>query len=219
MQEVLLVRHGEAHCNTGGYLASDTCQGLTDGGRQQAACLARRLHREQQEGSPVTRLLSSPIRRARDTAETIAGGLGIDVVVESQLRVPDLGPNADGCTFEELRRRWPPDPAKPGKVLIDGGEAWSQYLARAHSCLGNVLAGHSGGRIVIVGHSETISAVVSLLVGVSTLGVLAISSSHTGITQLVAVEEYPHVPVMAQRWALTKHNDTTHLPHRSRPPT
>lgn len=209
--EVLLVRHGEAHCNTGGYLAADTCQGLTEMGRRQATFLARRLRYESDDDAPVVRLLCSPVRRAYETAHVVANTLGLEPQTQQQLRVPDLGPRAEGQTFETLRQRWPPDPAKPGRVLIDGGETWSQYLVRAHACLKTVLDTHPGGRIVIIGHNETISAALSLLLGVSSLGALTLHISNTGITRLVSVQEYLHVTVTTRRWALTAHNDATHL--------
>jgi broad specificity phosphatase PhoE len=41
-REVLLVRHGQTHCNVGGIVANATCRGLIKVGRHQAQ-LARRL--------------------------------------------------------------------------------------------------------------------------------------------------------------------------------
>ncbi len=44
--ELLLTRHGEAHCNLDGAMRGPTCRGLTDHGLTQAAQLGERLRAE-----------------------------------------------------------------------------------------------------------------------------------------------------------------------------
>lgn len=209
-REVLLVRHAEAHCNTAGIIAADTCRGLTQTGTQQAARLADRLHAEHLAGRPIARLYTSPIRRARQTADTVAAATGTEPLTCPDLRVPDAG-SADGQPWETARRQWPPDPDRPSRPLVDGGEPWRDYLARAHACLTGILTEHPGGRIVVLGHSETVTAMLTLLLGASGLGALKVDLHPTGITRLAAAREWPNVPITTQRWALTAHNDTTHL--------
>lgn len=214
MNEVLLVRHGEAHCNTAGVIAGNRCRGLTKVGGHQADQLAWLLLVEHSAGRPVARLYTSPVRRARETARTVAALVGADPVELPDLRVPDPGPDADGQPWEELRRRYDPDPDRPSRPLIDGGEPWRDYLTRAHACLGGIFDHHPGGRIVVFGHSETVTAAFTLLLGAPTLGALRVDLHPTGITRLTAARERPNVTVTAQRWALTVHNDTLHLHHQ-----
>lgn len=152
-REVLLVRHGEAHCTIAGTVAATTCRGLTNVGGHQAQQLARRLLVEHHTGRPVARLYTSPIRRARQTARAVADLVGAELVVQDDLRVPDPGPDADGQPWEVLRRRYGPDPDRASRPLIDGGEPWRDYLARAKACLADIFTDHPGGRIVVVGHS------------------------------------------------------------------
>lgn len=213
-RELLLVRHAEAHCNTTGIIAADTCHGLTPTGTHQAEQLAHRLQTDQAAGRPVTQLYTSPVRRARDTARAVATATGTEPVLCSDLRVPDPGP-ADGQPWEAARRRWPPDPDRPSRPLADGGEPWRTYLARAHTCLAGILAEHPGGRIVVIGHSETVTAMLTVLLGVPTLGALTIDLHPAGITRLTAARERPNVPITTQRWTLTTHNDATHLAYPS----
>jgi len=211
-KEILLVRHGQAFCNVLGLMASQSCQGLTDTGHWQAGQLARRLAAEQEQGHQVAALYSSTVRRAMDTAWPVANLLGTPVVPRTDLRVPDPGPHAEGLPWHIVRRRWPtPDPDRPSRPLPAGGEPWRVYLARAHASLAGIIADHPGGRVVVVGHSETATAAYTLLIGVHTLHGLKVDVDHTGITRLVAVAEYPHVPAGVQRWALRIHNDTNHL--------
>lgn len=212
--EILLVRHGEAHCSVAGIIAGETCEGLTARGRSQARRLARHLLAEANAGQPITTLYTSPIRRARETAHAVAALTGTDLVIRPDLRVPDPGP-ADGLSWDEVRRIWPPDPDRPTRPLIDGGEPWVRYLDRAHACLSSILERIPVGRVVIVGHSETMTAAFTLLVGVHALGALKVDLEPTGITRLIKARERPNVPVTTTRWALAVHNDTAHLKETS----
>lgn len=210
-REVLLIRHAQAHCNTTGIIAAHTCTGLTPAGIDQARHLARRLCAEQAAGQPVAQLYTSPIRRARHTARILGDATGTEPVLCADLRVPDPGA-ADGISWESARLRWPPDPDRPSRPLPPEAESWRAYLTRAHACLYGILAGHPGGRVAVIGHSETITATLTLLLGTPTLGALKVDLHPTGITRLEAAQERPHVPITTQRWTLTTHNDTAHLP-------
>jgi probable phosphoglycerate mutase len=192
-------------------MASQSCQGLTDTGHWQAGQLARRLAAEQDEGHPVIALYSSTVRRAMDTAWPVADLLGISVVPRADLRVPDPGPHAEGVPWHTVRRRWTSDPDRPSRPLPAGGEPWRCYLARVHAGLAHIIADHPGGRVVVVGHSETATAAYTLLIGVPNLHRLKVDLDHTGITRLVAAPELPGVRSDLPRWALRVHNDTAHL--------
>jgi 2,3-bisphosphoglycerate-dependent phosphoglycerate mutase len=212
LREVVLVRHGEAHCDVDAVMASQSCRGLTDTGHHQAAQIAQRLYAEERDqGRAVVALFSSTVRRALDTAQPIAELLGTGIVLRADLRVPDPGHHADGHPWDEVRRRWRHDPDRPSRPLIDGGESWRTYLNRAHTSLAGIFGNHPGGRVVIVGHSETVTAALTLLAGVTTLQALKVDLHHTGITRLVAAPEHPRVALGFQRWGLTAHNDINHL--------
>ena len=207
--EVLLIRHGQAHCNTAGVIASASCRGLTPTGRAQVLRLGHRLANERVHGH-VASIHTSPVRRAHETATMIGNLLGMHPCTHFDLRVPDPGP-VEGHTWEEVRREQPPDPDRPTRPLIPGGEPWHRYLDRAHNHLTDILTNHPGGRIIVVGHSETVTAALTLLLGTPTLGELKLDTHTAGITRLTAVAERPHVPITGQRWALTAHNDISHL--------
>lgn len=199
-------------------MASQSCRGLTDSGHRQAAQLARRLYvEERDEGRPIVALFSSTVRRALDTAQPIAELLDTGIVLRADLRVPDPGPHADGHSWDEVRRRWRPDPDRPSRPLIEGGESWRTYLNRAHASLAGIFGSHPGGRIVVVGHSETVTAAITLLLGTPELNALKFDVDHTGITRLIATPEHPRVSLAYQRWGLTGHNDIDHLNNPSAP--
>jgi phosphohistidine phosphatase len=84
------MRHGEAS-KTGGEIASDADRILTEYGRMQATTIAEELKRRQ----VCPRIVSSPFRRAVQTAEILAEILGSEpAVTDAELsasgRAPDL---------------------------------------------------------------------------------------------------------------------------------
>ena len=88
MSDFIFVRHGQSQANADGIIA-DGHSPLTETGIVQARKTAGALR-----GSAVTRIACSPYLRARQTAETIAVELGIEVgsiVVVEELRERGLG--------------------------------------------------------------------------------------------------------------------------------
>ncbi|NNE11702.1 MAG: histidine phosphatase family protein [Ilumatobacter sp.] len=89
---IRLVRHGRAVAGWGDSVDPD----LDAGGRHQATELARRL-----AATPVSEIVSSPLRRCRATAQPLAALTGLDVEVDPALaEIPhppdvDLGGRAD----------------------------------------------------------------------------------------------------------------------------
>ncbi|HUD17510.1 MAG TPA: histidine phosphatase family protein, partial [Acidimicrobiales bacterium] len=80
---LILVRHGESSANAQALLVGRTDVELTDKGRAQAASV-RQLVR-----GPVHSLRTSPLRRARNTAEAL--GLGLPAVVDARWIEVDYG--------------------------------------------------------------------------------------------------------------------------------
>ena len=98
MSRALLLRHGEsahnAHTGTEALSAADGDQ-LTERGREQAAATALEL-----SGQGINRLLSSPMRRARETAMAIGSALDLEPAILDY--VDEL---REGESFEELVAR------------------------------------------------------------------------------------------------------------------
>src|SRR5215210_6640675 len=70
--ELILVRHAEPRRVGAGEVDGPADPGLTDRGRQQAERLAAWLAVE-----PVDAVITSPLRRARETAAPVASALGL----------------------------------------------------------------------------------------------------------------------------------------------
>lgn len=197
MTELLLVRHAlpESHV---------LHPGLSEEGRDQARALGAKL-----KPWDVDVLLTSPMRRARETAELVAEqlGRGIDGTLDD-LREwdTDLPPQAY-LAVEEM------DPLDRRAVAIAEGRYddfvpaldVAAFRARAASVLDQVLDGRTGGRVVAVCHGGIINAIVGGVLGVPAL--FWVNPGYTSVTRLrrmpggrtvvVSVNETDHLPVPA----------------------
>ncbi|MDN6179525.1 MAG: phosphohistidine phosphatase SixA [Halomonas subglaciescola] len=89
MSRLWIMRHGEAAPGT-----PDSARRLTPLGEQQAATMARRLAQQQADGEPsVSRIIASPLVRARQTAGEMGDALGVGVETLSGI-APDDSPQA-----------------------------------------------------------------------------------------------------------------------------
>lgn len=80
------VRHGETAWNKENKVCGVTDVELTQRGREQARALA-----EQVSGLKVNRIIASPLKRAMETAEIVAGRNGLTVQVDPRLTEQDYG--------------------------------------------------------------------------------------------------------------------------------
>jgi broad specificity phosphatase PhoE len=78
--EFYFLRHGETEANASGVISGALDVDLTALGREQAQAAARILSSE-----PITAIYSSPLRRARDTAEPVARLMELPVYVIPEL--------------------------------------------------------------------------------------------------------------------------------------
>lgn len=146
--EVLLVRHGETEDN-----AADRFQGrrdtqLNDRGREQSRALA---HKLRDEG--LRAIYTSPLQRARATAQIVGDALGLELIVDERLMEVDAGDwsglGYDAVEPAELRRWRAADPA----FRFPGGESVAEQSARVAAALADVAAGPLPALVVTHGGS------------------------------------------------------------------
>ena len=158
---IVFVRHGETPPNREGLLLGRSDPGLTDQGRAQAERLARTL-----ADRGIERVLTSPLRRARDTASPIAAACDAPVDVDERLIEIDYG-EWEGRPFAalapELVARWhrEPDFAAPG------GESLVAVETRTAGFCEQWLNPGTAGVVVAVSHVSPIKAAVTWTLGVS----------------------------------------------------
>lgn len=93
-----LIRHAQPHYNAPGPYHLPPGPGLTEIGMQQAAALGPMLQR-----SGIERVVSSPLRRCTMTAEPLAAALGLDVMIDDDIREGQPGEAQTEVTLRMLR--------------------------------------------------------------------------------------------------------------------
>ncbi|MDF6021447.1 bifunctional RNase H/acid phosphatase [Streptomyces sp. JH34] len=162
----LLLRHGETALTPekrfSGSGGSDP--ELSEAGRRQAACAAEAFAAQ----GTVQEIVSSPLRRCRETAEAVAGRLGLEVRVEDGLRETDFGV-WEGLTFAEVRERHGADLtawlASPDAAPTGGGESFAEVAERVSAARDRLIARHAGRTALLVTHVTPIKTLVRLALG------------------------------------------------------
>lgn len=126
------LRHGESVSNADrDSISLPDAEGdrLTDRGRRQVEAAAAYL-----EGTDAARILTSPLRRARETAELLRRRLGLEVVELEELRELRLSEGYGELSFDQQRlQRWSEWMAEHGydpDYSHRGGESFNQIKAR-----------------------------------------------------------------------------------------
>ena len=157
-----MVRHGQTQWNASRRFQGRTDVALSDTGRQQARAIAQALRDE-----PFTHAFSSDLRRARETAQTIAEfHEGLHVRADERLREFDFGA-WEGLTWVQIVERWPElleREATAARLYAPaGGEQFSDVVARVDSFLRDVRALGPDARVLAVAHAGVLHAAVAAL--------------------------------------------------------
>lgn len=152
---LLIVRHGQTQANADGLILGRADPPLTDLGRRQAAALAN--------GLPApARVVSSPLRRARETA----AAFGVPVQADERWIELDYGA-MDGTPAasvpDDLWARWRADP----DFAPPGGESLRALGARVRESCEELAAEASEGDVVVVTHVSPVKAAVAWALGVA----------------------------------------------------
>jgi broad specificity phosphatase PhoE len=150
---ILLLRHGETQWNVERRFQGQKDSPLTERGRRQAQAMARLLKDlVTRDPHPAWRLVSSPLGRARDTAQAVAGALGLRVEFDDRLAEINCG-EWEGLTWTEVSagreassRHWIFD--------APGGETHDDVQARIEDFLAS-LPPEPGRRVIVVSHGAS----------------------------------------------------------------
>lgn len=211
MTRLTIIRHAQAHCNVAGTIGGpQTCTGLTDHGRAQAALLARRLRHELANADKPIAIYTSPRQRVAETANIVADTLGLTVTALDDLQDPHYGPAADGQRWTDVtaKARRSPERGDMTAPLAPGGEPWSRYITRTAKLISHLAAERPNTQFLLFGHAETVQAAHQIFLGLPAEQKPSIryDVEHTSITV------WQHITNRSTgRWTLVSHNDHHHL--------
>lgn len=164
LTRLALVRHGETVWHADNRYAGGASDiDLTSKGVRQAQSLARWAARHQ-----LAAVVSSPVRRAVETARPSARAIGADLEIVEDLREVDFGV-AEGHTVDELTsvdpgmvHRFRSDPvAHP----FPGAESPETAAERAAEALRGIARAHAGHYVLVVAHNTLLRLALCQLLG------------------------------------------------------
>ena len=161
LNKLFLVRHAEAENNVksiGNSLPEEKKYHLTDRGKKQAQELAEKL-----KDKKIDFIFSSPVTRTKETAEIVAGKLGLEIIFDNRLREIGLG-EFNNKNYRELCAVYPSE-----KDRIDntehGVESIVDIRKRAKEFVDEINEKYKGKNIVIISHGGPLQVFLGVAEG------------------------------------------------------
>ncbi len=195
-----LIRHGETTSNAEGRLQGHLDEPLSDRGVREADLLADRL-----AGMPIATLYTSPLIRARSTAETVSTRLGLDLRERDFLMERDLG-ELSGLTGDEIGEKYPG--WRERRYLTNAGDVVPGYERdevfneRVIPNLEALISDHPKEEIAVVTHGGVIAAFSRHVLGITVRG--SVQLSNASISTYEVRDGLEHGQMLSL-------NDTCHL--------
>ncbi len=189
--ELVLVRHGEPMRGASDEEAADP--GLSPAGHDLARRTASALRQES-----FAALVTSPMRRARETAAVFEDELGLDPVVADDLAEFDRG--MAYLHFEDASAGSPYERYLQGD-LSPWGITATAFLEQVSGAFRRIIAENPGGKVLVVSHGGVQNAYLCSVLGLpglhfhnpSYLSISRVQASRSGITTLVSLNETAHL--------------------------
>ena len=198
----VFLRHGESIGNAESRWQGQSDYALTERGRAQARALAERW---KSEAAKFDLIVSSPLVRAKETAEIIASALGAKIELDPLLLERNIG-EMEGLTMEEVRKIPQPPYITPYDPIGGEGEGdWALFL-RAGQALHDLVR-RPPGSYLIVSHGGLLNQLMNAIIGI------APHVDPSGVrfrfenTAFARVIYFPY----QHRWAIDTVNDRAHL--------
>jgi 2,3-bisphosphoglycerate-dependent phosphoglycerate mutase len=201
--DIVLLRHAESVGNANGYWQGQTDFPLTEAGRTQAQSLANYW---QKTGYVFDQVISSPLQRARQTAEIICSTIGTEINFDANWMERDNGQLA-GLTHAEATRRFPDPPLTHPYMPIGGtGESqWELYL-RAGRAIQDLLY-RPPGKYLVVSHGGILNMALYVILGIPVQANFQGPRFDFWNTAYATLNYYPD----QHKWRLKSLNERQHL--------
>jgi len=206
---LFLIRHGESEGNSELRLQGQGEYPLTERGFEESRLLAERLR-----PLSLAALYSSPIRRARRTADAIGEATGLAVTDLPGVKEYDFG-ELSGLTFRELVEKHPEIVEQylrgPDYPSFPGAEDREAFRRRVCEALWGVVERHPGASVAVVAHGGPIGAFCLEVLGLPDRRPLPLRIHNGSITVVEVHDGPPSERDPRPRATLATFNDTCHL--------
>ena len=203
MPRYVLIRHGESVWNGERRIQGNQDPVLSDRGWRQADLLAAGLTGRLPKS--VAAIYTSPLRRAAETAERIAGAFELPIVPEPDFREMCLG-RWEGMTVAEIQaafpgtyERWLADPLTHP---APGGEKLEAFFARVVGAFARMRESRPEAEGILVSHGGVVKALLCHVLGLDMRALFRIKQDNTAVNQIELDRDVRRVLLV---------NDTCHL--------
>jgi len=146
-----LLRHGQTDWNIKFLLQGVTDIPMNEVGVNQVRLAARAIRKDDWDI-----VLTSPLLRARQTAEIIQSEVGFDAVIEEQLLIERSFGEAEGLSHQQWREKY------ANLDHIPGGESKSDLALRSQILLDTVVNQFAGKKVLAVSHGALIRTLLAI---------------------------------------------------------
>lgn len=199
VKRVIFIRPGETDWNREGRWQGWVAAPLNVHGRRQAQALANYVR-----NIGLSALYTSDLRRALETAETLAERLGFEPIPDERLRERNIG-LWQGLTLEEMKAWYPEQYAAlkqdAENFKIPGGESRADVRKRVRAAFRDFIKADLGETIAILSHTTAIKALLNDLI--PSYDPLSSDIGNTSVTTIARQQD--------GSWVLVADNDISHL--------
>jgi alpha-ribazole phosphatase len=203
MPKFILVRHGESVWNSQRRIQGSLDPELSPRGRRQTDLLVA--HLGIHISPAVAAIYASPLRRAAQTAEQIAGAYHLPVIHDPDLRELFLGA-WEGETVAEIQaafpglyEKWLEDPLA---FPAPGGEDLRAFERRVVGATQRMQRDHPGADLILVSHGGVIKAILCYVLGLDVRHLFRLKQDNTAVSRVELRDGVRRVLLF---------NDTCHL--------
>ena len=206
--QLLLIRHGETTANAERRVQGHLDVPLSDHGLEESDLLARRI-----AALPVAAIYSSPLLRARQTADVIADALSLEIEERDELMERDVGA-LSGLVWDEVMERYPEfmrARAEPNPMIeVPGYELDAAFNLRVQNVLEAIIARHPEQTVAAVTHGGVIHSFCrqTLQIGAGRPAPFDIGN---GSISVFDIHDGEFDPLARRRVRVMTLNDTCHL--------
>lgn len=201
MARLYLIRHAYSESNLKQIYDGDREVPLCEEGRKQLKYLP-----DYFKDIPVSQIYSSPIGRAKETAQSIADVKRLPIIICPELRERYVGPYA-GVAIKDIRENKKTAPLVEkfmGRANLDGMESAEDVQKRVVQAIEKIAAEHEDEDVVIVSHGFAIQMYMAYALRISlwdyekniirNAAVTRVHYNKPHTPQVMAINEMYHLP-------------------------
>ena len=200
MTTLFLVRHGQTGWNKEQIFRGTKDVPLDEVGREEALLVGERL-----KGEGLRAVYSSPLARAKETAEAIARFYNLEVRVLPGFNDLNFG-EWEGMSLQEVKKRYPDLYQQwlqsPQRVIFPAGEGLDAVSTRAMKAVEEIIERHPEEAVALVSHRVVLKVLICALLGLDNSHFWNIGQDTTAVNCFHYKDG---------RWIVALLNDTCHL--------